>query len=105
MPPPILRLINQLFEAEKKAARNDAMQPLQKHLERMHAAIEEMGYRIHDPLGEEYTELRTDCRGNVAGDASRSLHITEVLKPAVYEETAGERRLIQKALVIADNTD
>ena len=101
--PQLLRLINQLFEAEKKAARNTALQPLQKNLERMHAAVEEMGLRIYNPAGEPYNELRTDCECSIAGDTARSLYITEVLKPAVYKEAGSDRKLIQKAVVIADN--
>ena len=38
MTPQILRLINQLFEAEKKVARSEALQPVQRNLERMRAA-------------------------------------------------------------------
>ena len=101
--PQLLRLINQLFEAEKKIARSEALQPVQKNMERMHAALEEMGLRIINPQGEAYNELRTDCECSIAGDAARTLYITEVLKPAVYEEADGRRKLIQKAVVIADN--
>ena len=101
----ILRIINQLFEAEKKAARAEAMQSVRKNLERIRVAIEEMGYRIVNPMGEAYDEGRTDCECSIAGDASGSLYITEVLKPAVYEENASGRSLVQKAVVIADNSD
>jgi hypothetical protein len=101
--PQMLRLINQLFEAEKKSARNEALQPIQRNLERMHAAVEELGYRIINPQGETYNELRTDCECSIAGDAGRTLYIIEVLKPAVYEEREGKRALVQKAVVIADN--
>jgi hypothetical protein len=99
----LLRLINQLFEAEKKAARNTALQPIQKNLERMRAAVEEMGLRIYNPAGEAYNELRTDCECSIAGDTSRTLYITEVVKPVVYREEGSNRKLIQKAVVIADN--
>ena len=104
MSPQILRIINQLFEAEKKASRTETMQPIQKNLERIRAAVEDLGYRIVNPTGELYHEGRTDCECSIAGDVSRPLYIAEVLKPAVYEDKppAG-RSLIQKAVVIADN--
>ncbi len=103
MTAPMLRLINQLFEAEKKVARSEALLPVQRHLERMRSAVEEIGFRMHNPIGEVYSESRTDCECSIAGDVSRTLYITEVLKPVVYEEDGGRRSLVQKAVVIADN--
>lgn len=101
--PQLLRLINQLFEAEKKAARLDGASGLQKNLERMRGALEEMDLVIVNPLGEAYNESRTDCECSIAGDASKPLFITDVLKPAVYESIGGSRTLAQKAVVIAGN--
>lgn len=101
--PQLLRLINQLFEAEKKAVRMDGAVPLQKNLERMRGALEEMGFIIVNPQGETYNESRTDCECSIAGDAFRPLVITDVLKPAVYETINGSRSLVQKAVVIAGN--
>jgi hypothetical protein len=101
--PQLLRLINQLFEAEKKAARMDGTAALQKNLERMRGALEEMGFTILNPLGEAYNEGRTDCECSIAGDVAKPLFITDVLKPAVYESINGSRSLVQKAVVIAGN--
>jgi hypothetical protein len=101
--PQLLRLINQLFEAEKKAARQESLQPVRKNLERMRQAIEEMGLRIHNPAGERYDELRTDCEASVAGNPGKALFITEVLKPVVYTVKDGQPSLLQKGVVIADN--
>ncbi len=101
--PQLLRLINQLFEAEKKAARLEGAAPVQKHLERMRGALEEMGYTIVNPLGEPYRESRTDCECSIAGDVTKPVFISDVLKPAVYQTEAGTRTLVQKAVVIASN--
>jgi hypothetical protein len=99
----LLRLINQLFEAEKKAARIDGTAALQKNLERMRGALEDMGFIIVNPLGNAYNESRTDCECSIAGDASKPLFISDVLKPAVYETSNDGRSLVQKAVVIAEN--
>ena len=98
-----LRLINQLFEAEKKAAKNDALLPVQKNLERMKAALEELGWRIHNPAGEPYNEGRTDCEASIAGNISKPLFVTEVLKPIIFQIINDKPMLIQKAVVIVDN--
>ncbi len=103
MLPQLLRLINQLFEAEKKAARLDGAAALQKNLERMRGALEEMELIIVNPQGEAYNESRTDCECSIAGDVSKPLFITDVLKPAVYQKDGERRSLVQKAVVIAGN--
>ncbi len=99
----LLRIINQAFEMEKKMQKQEALQPLQRNLERMLLAIEEMGYRLHNPAGEQYDEQRTDYEVNISGDANNKLYITEVLKPAVYLIEQNKPFLVQKAVVIADN--
>ena len=99
----LLRLINQLFEAEKKLSRNQDLQVLARNLERMKAALEEMELRIINPIGEPYNELRTDCECSIAGNPDKALFIREVLKPAVYEILENRPQIIQKAVVIADN--
>ena len=101
--PALARLINQLFEAEKKASKNEALQPVQKNLERMKAAIGELGWRIHNPVGELYNESRTDCEASIAGNVARPLVITDVLKPIVFQIADGKPLLVQKGVVIADN--
>ena len=97
----LLRLINQLFEAQRKAQNNEAFRTLQRNLERMQEALEEMGLRLHNPLGEAYDESRTDCEATIA-NTSGKLTVTEVLKPAVYYLDEGKPTLLQKAVVIAD---
>ncbi len=101
--PQLLRVINQLFEAEKKASRGAEFASIQKNLERMHVAIEEMGLLILNPQGEEYHESRTDCECSIAGDPGKKLFIKEVLKPVIYGQIGEHRYLVQKAVVIADN--
>ncbi len=88
---------------DKKMQKQEALQPLQRNLERMLLAIEEMGYRMHNPAGEKYDELRTDYEVNISGNAKDQLFITEVLKPAVYFIEQNKPFLVQKAVVIADN--
>lgn len=101
--PYLIRISNQLFDAEKKLRRNEALQPLQKNLERMRQTLEEMGLRLHDPRGEKYDELRTDCEASLSGDASRPLYISEVLKPLIIRQSEAGPAIVQKAVVIVSN--
>ena len=98
-----LKIINQLFELEKKIAGKEDMLPLQRNVDRIKNTFEEIGLQIYNPQGEPYTETRTDCTASISGDSIKNLHITNVIKPIVYEQQNGTRQLLQKGVVIAES--
>jgi hypothetical protein len=99
----LVRIVNQVFEIEKKMQKNDQLQPVQKNIARIQQAFEEMNLRVHNPIGERYHEQRTDCEASIAGNAAKDLFITDVLKPQIFLVKDNVPTLIQKAVVIADN--
>jgi len=102
--PEIIRVLNQVFEIEKKTRKSEGSGPnIQRNIARIQEAFEELGLRIYNPEGESYNELRTDCEASIAGDAGKDLFITDVLKPAILQIKDNHPTLIQKAVVIADN--
>ncbi len=101
--PQIIRVLNQLFEIEKKSRKSDGNLNIQRNITRIQEAFEELGLRIYNPDGEKYNELRTDCEASIAGDAGKDLFITDVIKPAILQINDGHPILLQKAVVIADN--
>lgn len=98
-----LRIINQVFEIEKKSGKNESLQLIERNMNRISEAFQDMGLRIHNPAGEPYDDQRTDYEASIAGDPSKKLFITDVLKPAVYFIENNKPSLLQKAVVIADN--
>jgi len=99
----LVRIVNQVFEIEKKMQKNDQLQPIQKNIARIQQAFEDMNLRVHNPIGERYHEQRTDCEASIAGNAAKDLFITDVLKPLIFLVKDNVPTLIQKAVVIADN--
>jgi hypothetical protein len=96
-----LRIINQLFEVDKKIRSIHGAEGVLRNLERIKNYFEEMGYHIYNPLGEPYSETRTDCEASIAGTSTENLYIQEVIKPIVHQVQQGESRIIQKGIVIA----
>jgi hypothetical protein len=92
----LLRIINQLFDIEKKSAQNNT---ILRPIERIKNSFEDMGYRIHNPITEAYNETRTDCEASIMGTKLTNLSVTEVIKPIVYH--AGN--IIQKGVVIVES--
>ncbi len=90
-----LRIINQTFEIEKKAAGQTA---ILRHVERIKNTFEELGYQIHNPIGERYDETRTDCDASIAGAMAERLVVKEVIKPIIRQDG----RIIQNGVVIVE---
>jgi hypothetical protein len=95
-----LKIINQFFEIEKKLAALNGAESAQRNVERIKSYFEEMGYQIHNPLGESYSETRTDCEASIAGASAENLYINEVIKPIVRYLQEGQPQIIQKGVVI-----
>ncbi|MDB5246125.1 MAG: hypothetical protein JWQ40_519 [Segetibacter sp.] len=97
-----VKIINQLFELEKKIAGKEELLSLLRNIERIKNTFEEMGLQVLNPLGEPYSETRTDCMASISGDSIEDLYISNVIKPIVYELENGSRQLLQKGVVIAE---
>jgi hypothetical protein len=91
-----LRIINQVFDIERKSAQNAA---ILRHIERIRSTFEEMGYQIYNPSGEPYNETRTDCEASIAGSKVDNLVVAEVIKPIVRRQGV----IIQKGVVIVES--
>lgn len=99
-----LNIINQFFEIEKKLSSGPAgLGSLDRNFERIKRFFEEMGYQIHNPAGEAYSETRTDCEASIAGDSVENLRIKEVIKPVVIFLQHGQPSIVQKGVVIVES--
>ena len=92
----LLRIINQVFDIERKSAQNA---PVLRHIDRIRTTFEEMGYQIHNPSGEPYNETRTDCEASISGSKLDNLVIAEVIKPIVRRQGV----IVQKGVVIVES--
>jgi hypothetical protein len=92
-------IINQLFEIEKKAA-EQGLDTFDRNLRRVFHELEEMGYKIVNPLGTRYDERDASIEANILNAGSAK--ITKVLKPVIYKMDQDNLRLIQKGVVIVE---
>lgn len=96
-----IRIINQLFELEKKIQRSADVATLQRPVDRIKEALAELGYQSHSPLGESCNETRTDLEMNIVGDNVQDLVVTDVIKPIIYFKEGDKTIILQKGIVIA----
>jgi hypothetical protein len=93
---------NLLFELDKKIVSKDANPTLQRIYDKMKAVIEEEGIYVYNPIGEKYSETRTDVDANITGTATNNLIIADVIKPVLYMADGDKKILLQKGVVIVE---
>ena len=115
VPQAYLDFMNQIFEIEKKAANLKEENSIQRNLNKMKGILEEeffkgsstIGLTYHNPLGESYSDTRTDCEATISGTGVENLEIVEVIKPIIFyayhENEKVIKVIVQPALVIVQS--
>lgn len=92
-------IINQLFEIEKKANEQN-LDIFERNFNRIQYELEEMGFKIINPLGTIYDERDTSLEASLVNPDS--IKITKVLKPVIYKMENEAYILVQKGIVIVE---
>lgn len=115
VPQAYLDFMNQLFEIEKKTTYLKEENSIQRNLNKMKGIFEEeffkgsstIGLTYHNPLGESYTDTRTDCEATIQGTEIENLEITEVIKPIIFYSYKDADKvlkiIVQPAVVIVQS--
>jgi hypothetical protein len=114
VPQKYLDVINQVFEIEKKLAQIQENNSISRNINKIKEMFEteflkdtfsqqDLGFVYHNPIGEPYNETRTDCEASISGTDTENLEIIEVIKPIIFLKQGGIKRMVQKAVVIAQS--
>ncbi|MFN8276696.1 MAG: hypothetical protein U0T84_04390 [Chitinophagales bacterium] len=114
IPQAYLETINQVFEIEKKVTQIQESNSIPRNVNRLKdlienelfksfASNEQSGFVYHNPIGESYTDTRTDCEATIAGTGVENLVITEVIKPIIFLKQGNFKQMVQKAVVIVES--
>ena len=97
-----LRLLNQVFELERKTARLADAESVRRQVRRMKELFDEdLHLTYEDPTGQPFSETRTDVEARIAGNASDNLIIIETLKPVIRFSDGPTSTIVQKGVVVA----
>ena len=115
VPQAYLDFMNQIFEIEKKSSNLKEENSIQRNLNKMKGILEEeffkgsttIGLTYHNPLGESYSDTRTDCEATISGTGVENLEIIEVIKPIIFYAYQENEKVIkvtvQPAVVIVQS--
>lgn len=104
-----LDMLNQIFEIEKKLERVEVSNSIGRNLNKLKELFETelyqrgRGLTYYNPIGEPYSETRTDCDASIAGESTENLVITEVIKPIIRFNQSGFNHIVQKAVVVVQS--
>ena len=91
VPQAYLDFMNQIFEIEKKSANLKEENSIQRNVNKIKGILEEeffkgsstIGLTYHNPIGESYSDTRTDCEDTIAGTGVENLEILEMVTPII----------------------
>src|SRR3989339_867576 len=102
IPKIFLFILNQLFEIEQKVAKLSEPNSIQRNIDKLKELFkdsllsENVGLELHNPIGEEYNETRTDCEASISGESTENLKIVEVIKPIIRLRKDSLNTIVQK---------
>ncbi|MDR1682304.1 MAG: hypothetical protein LBS25_02795 [Candidatus Symbiothrix sp.] len=97
-----VQLINQLLEIKQKIAQEKLESKFERNFNRIFSIFEEAGYLIQYPMGEKYSETRSDYEAAIIGQESNNMVVSQVIKPVIYRKTADSANLLQKGIVVVE---
>ncbi|MEI6846433.1 MAG: hypothetical protein WCK32_00105 [Chlorobiaceae bacterium] len=100
-----LNLVNQIFEIEQKTKDIKEKNSILRNINKLKVILEDsFGLSYHNPLGESYSDTRTDCEATIAGANVDNLEIVEVIQPIIFSSYKNIEHVIkvivQPAVVI-----
>ena len=98
-----LNLLNNLYEIEKKLGLHGDQANALRNIEKIKEILKGQGLTYEDPMGQRFTETRTDIEATISGSGTENLVVVEVIKPIVRAEQMGMSRIIQKGIVVVES--
>lgn len=98
-----LKLMNNLYEIERKLALHGDPGNATRNVEKMKDALGGEGLFYEDPMGQPFKETRTDLEASISGSGTDNLVVVEVIKPIIRGGGADFSRVVQKGIVLVQS--
>ncbi len=98
-----LGILNNLCDIEKKLDINGDSSNIRRNVDRIKELLEDEKLFYENPLGEKFSETRTDLEATITGDGSDNLHVVEVIKPIIRYGNKSYSVVVQKGIVVVES--
>jgi len=99
----VLQVLNNLCDIERKIALHGDPGNVKRNVERIKETFEDEKVFYEDPMGQSFTETRTDLTATITGEGADNLIVVEVIKPIIRVGDKSFSRVVQKGIVIVQS--
>ena len=99
-----LGIMNNLFDIEKKIEINGDNSNILRNVEKIKDWLKEEKIFYENPLGQKFSETRTDIEATIIGEGTENLKVVEVIKPIVRYGDSKFSVVVQKGIVLVESS-
>jgi hypothetical protein len=99
----VLQVLNNLCDIERKLSIHGDPGNAKRNVERIKETFEDERVFFEDPMGQSFSETRTDLEATITGEGSDNLKVVEVIKPIIRYGDRNFSRVVQKGIVIVQS--
>ena len=99
----VLQVLNNLCDIERKLSLHGDPGNAKRNVERIKGTFEDERVFYEDPMGQSFSETRTDLEATITGAGSDNLKVVEVIKPIIRVGDSNFSRVVQKGIVIVQS--
>lgn len=99
----VLQVLNNLCDIDRKLSIHGDPGNARRNVERIKETIEDIKVFYEDPMGQSFSETRTDLEATITGEGTDNLKVVEVIKPIIRVGDKSFSRVVQKGIVIVQS--
>jgi len=96
----VLQTLNNLYDIDRKLIMHGDPGNIRRNIDRIKDTFESEKLFYEDPMGQPFSETRTDLEASITGSGTEDLVVVEVIKPIVRLGERSYSRVVQKGIVI-----
>ena len=100
-----LGILNNLCDIEKKLDINGDSSNVRRNVDRIRELLEDENLFYENPLGQKFSETRTDLDATITGEGTENLYVVEVIKPIIRAGNKNYSVVVQKGIVVVQSKD
>lgn len=98
-----LQVLNNLCDIERKLGIHGDPGNAKRNVERIKEAFESQMLFYEDPMGQPFSETRTDIEASITGAGTENLMVVEVIKPVIRAGDGSFSKVVQKGIVVVES--
>jgi len=99
----VLGVLNNVYDLERKIDAKDDGLNIRRNVDRIKEILEGESIFYEDPMGQGFTETRTDVEATICGEGAENLRVVEVIKPIIRCGNKNFSVVIQKGIVVVES--